>query len=505
MGESPISSVMEPSQLQRLWNILCRPLDVMTNLDMRTHPICLPVFIRQLLDLLRHAAILVDDVRLEGSAATCCFSEDEPDYNDLDIVFHLSDDSRSRLCDIRGVLIQHLRNIMPHLSCLDDHGVSQHTFSKMFITPTSSNPRADAWALFTLRARDASMPSIDLKFVQRIQRPYQFSINSLQVILPTDDQLYPDILAQLKRNPMAAVPLPVPADAVQPAPAVCAPIYLPVAWSRACLAALQTRTAHVTCAYGDTDEVIAHIRQRIISVKSDGDVMHIHGGGLLKYAALRAQGFAIASHLNEKRLEHFMVQAFMRQYTNCWPRLLDYISTHMADDCHTQYNFFVQLSTIVSPHLTDERVASDQLEQSLRMLASMAEQHIHMSRAFYFSDKAKLPIPATSAIVLDACNPVTIVATEQDSAAGSICSSPPSSVRGKCDDPGALQNYDSGAVSDASAHTDDELSESSPVLKACTLPFNALSKASKLGAPLDMPIVAQQLQEITNHPLAELR
>ena len=69
---------MSEGPIQRLRTILNRPMFLAarygpaSNLQFR-----LPLFIPELVQALEQAGVAVEDVRLEGSAATSCFAEEE--------------------------------------------------------------------------------------------------------------------------------------------------------------------------------------------------------------------------------------------------------------------------------------------------------------------------------------------------------------------------------------------------------------------------------------------
>eukprot|EP00045_Choanoeca_perplexa_P015420 m.193660 g.193660 ORF g.193660 m.193660 type:complete len:485 (-) comp16982_c0_seq4:1762-3216(-) len=464
----PSRTEMNDTQLQRLRAILNRPMrlaarsHVASNLQFR-----LPFFIPELVQALAKVDVMVEDVRLEGSAATSCFAKEEHGFNDLDIVFHLKPDgSYSDLTAVRAVLINYLRNKVQGLAEMDEHSIAQSYFAKMFITPRHTQS-SDAWALFTINGimephfgtGMTMLPALDLKFVQRVHQPYQFSINSLQIALPDFEALDKDVWLEDMSN------------------------------------------VHVHCAYGELDDVLTHIDDRVIAVRSDASVLDIHGGGLLKYAALCSQGYTLSEHLNRSRLEHFMLQRFLKDFISTpnmqWQRILDYLQTHMRLDGRAQYNFVHELSDIVD-RLSKAHAASQQLLDHMKHLRGMAATLVWSCRDYWLRPLSRQGGELGSAPTDRLDSGDTLLKVGNDSAASSLCSSPPSSVRGQQDgmdrDSGATpSHYDSGAVSDASNHTDDEILGTSPSfsprLGACQPSNKAL---------LDPDMTLKRLSEITN-------
>jgi hypothetical protein len=173
----------------------------------------------------------------------------------------------------------------------------------MFITPPTASAKDDSWALVTLRGSPNS-PPLDLKFVQRIHRPYQFSIDSFQIFLDEDD-LAP-LLSSF--NP-----------------------------------SLKEIEAHtlviVQSSYGNISAAIKHLQENQISVQHPGDMAKIHGGGLLKYCSLLARDFTCDPKLDVHKLEAYMCNRFFIDFPlyDLTPmgvpvqmqRVQDFITAHM--------------------------------------------------------------------------------------------------------------------------------------------------------------------------------
>ena len=87
------------------------------------------------------------------------------------------------------------------------------------------------------------------------------------------------------------------------------------------------------------------------------EMASVHGGGLLKYAALIARGFQVSSTLSSERLERIMCARFHVDFPTRQPtrfgtaaplqRIVDYLSTHMRTR-DASVNFLRTLRLIIS-------------------------------------------------------------------------------------------------------------------------------------------------------------
>ena len=105
--------------------------------------------------------------------------------NDLDFVLHLKSSKRCDLEAVRGVLIDTLLASLPaeneakiREAYPTGYELSSALLRKQFITPAGAG---DAWALYTIGA--CGIPEIDVKVVQHISRPFQFSADSFMIEL----------------------------------------------------------------------------------------------------------------------------------------------------------------------------------------------------------------------------------------------------------------------------------------------------------------------------------
>ena len=224
--------------------------------------------------------------------------------NDLDVVFHLKGALRDDLLLMRTLVLDTLATFLPaHVRQLDHYTLGTAFIAKMFVTPPTSRATDDAWALITLRG-SAHTPQLDLKFVQHIARPFQFSIDSFQIYLDECD-LAP-LLAKFAPG-MSALPA--------------HPLVL------------------VESSSGNVREAARHLRERKIHVTSADEMARVHGGGLLKYCALLGKGYTCDAAVDVERMERYMCNRFFIDFPAqelTWSgapvqlqRLQDYMDTHL--------------------------------------------------------------------------------------------------------------------------------------------------------------------------------
>lgn len=272
-------------------------------------------------------------------------------------MFHLDPTDYSDLAAVRDVLLGHLADAWPGvLGAADPHTLAAAYLAKMFITPKPETDSDDAWALFTMAAAVPGTPALDLKFVQRLARPYQFSLNSFQILLPVCGETLQlptaaDASREILNAPSASALAPDAVakelkqdDSEDTADTVdTVPVQSPSPRLRA------------VCMYGNAAHALQHITDHVVAVREERDVAHIHGGGLLKYASLLSRGYTVAEHLNRPRLEALMISRFQIDYPVSRrqggmdaqsQRICHFMATHMPNQYPEQANFLLVLHDI---------------------------------------------------------------------------------------------------------------------------------------------------------------
>ena len=173
----------------------------------------------------------------------------------MDLVIHLADSDRGQLENARGIVLAAIEDYLPlELKNLDQFRLASY-LKKMFITPFQGN-NENAWALFSLPgSRHPSIrgipfvyPSLDIKFVISISRPYQFSVDSFQI--PLDLVSLHHVLSTYAgpdSHEQATVPIP---------------------------------QVQYTSSYHSLREARAHLANKSICMRHPADMAKVHGGNL---------------------------------------------------------------------------------------------------------------------------------------------------------------------------------------------------------------------------------
>eukprot|EP00041_Stephanoeca_diplocostata_P039247 m.1603967 g.1603967 ORF g.1603967 m.1603967 type:complete len:712 (-) comp25356_c0_seq12:4827-6962(-) len=362
---------------ERLATMMLTPIDI--------SPCACPVdivpfdFVQALVAALNTASIRVQSVKLEGSGASHVVHKAAfPTFNDLDIVLHLSSPERSDLTGVRDILFTLLQKQLPDdwMNRAQIWDIPAALISKMWISAPRMSDTEDSWALFTLGGTIPCSKAIDLKIVQHIQRPYQFSIDSLRidltelmshrnhlqsVLLKSEDSVPTGTINVAGQDPNGTKETNVVDAGVRVTPnsskfswaAIAAP------HSRK-TTAMGLETSQRNCKHvSDThveqvqilvdsafdggmgvDKAIEHLSRKYISVSNEDEMATIRGGGLLKFVSYLQKGFTIDPAVDRSRLLKYMVTRFLMDYPSHALNkygipvqlqvLSDYIRTHLS-------------------------------------------------------------------------------------------------------------------------------------------------------------------------------
>eukprot|EP00042_Codosiga_hollandica_P030631 m.178983 g.178983 ORF g.178983 m.178983 type:complete len:671 (+) comp53410_c0_seq1:278-2290(+) len=338
MSDPPDAVFLDGDQFNRLKSVLLVPVKVSGNSTLPpfcVEPLRLCSTVKQ---AILEARIGIREIRLEGSTAAYCATDQDPAFpvvfRDFDFVFYLEGESRADLVEMRSIVLACIARFLPEpLQTIDEYSLTAEYVAKMFITPAPLNPSDDAWALVTLR-NYPHYPAIDLKFVQRIHRPFQFSVDSLQLVLP-------------ELNPMLAPP-----TASSPIPRVL------------------LRTSYWN---SDARHVLRHVREKIIHVENPEEMSHVFGGGLLKYCSLLTRGFCLANPAGQQKLESVMTNRFQKDYP-------------LSELCRRGTPMLLQrVADYVSMHIVSHEECSAFLINLIGIFASFRDSPKAVARAIYSS------------------------------------------------------------------------------------------------------------------------
>ena len=267
----------------------------------------------------------LDSIRLNGGAASHVIGMrqmiDDIGYNDLDLIFGLKSDDEQVFDTVRLMLYATLRSLLPgcgtetsrrqlddsngqasgdegtessdvrttnnSVSALTDSVIDDGYVHKM-VKVSNNN---DNWSLISLYNNNGE--NVEVKFVHRMKRQYEFSVDSFQIELDsllsyyesiTDDSVsfskdfYPTVMAESK--------------------------------------------------YGKFDEALFHLNNKLVATLRPEE---IRGGGLLKYCNLLLNGYNIADS-EIKNMERYMCSRFFIDFPDASSqqnKLQNYLRTHL--------------------------------------------------------------------------------------------------------------------------------------------------------------------------------
>ncbi|CAF0952089.1 unnamed protein product, partial [Rotaria sordida] len=251
-------------------------------------------------------------------------------YTDIDFIFRCDLSSESTWTQIKTIVCECLSQQILSSSC-------QSSFSPIIIQAAYVEKIAriinpsnnDSWALISLY--NINGQNIELKFVDRMKRQFQFSVDSFQILIdPLLDYYEHSLKYQQKSNKKQQY------------------------YNHEYRSSKNNRYLYrcpnisVECLYGSFDAALTHLnRRQIVTTSPEG----IHGGGLLKYCLLLTRGYRPYDNgISSWQLEKLMCSRFFIDFADINEqeyKLLSYLSSHFSNDDSAKYRYLLQLSTII--------------------------------------------------------------------------------------------------------------------------------------------------------------
>nr|XP_056704269.1 terminal nucleotidyltransferase 5C [Euleptes europaea] len=307
-ADSASCSVLSWDQVSRLHAILSEVVPIHGRGNFPTLKVTLKDIVQTVRGRLEEANIQVRDVRLNGSAAGQVLVKDNGlGCKDLDLVFRVTLASEGEFQLVRDVVLQSLLNFLPE-------GVSKLKISPMTLKEAYIQKlmkvytEADRWSLISLSNNHGR--NVELKFVDRIRRQFEFSVDSFQIIL---DSLL--LYYSCSENPMS--------EHFHP-------------------------TVIGESVYGDYGTAFDHLQNRLIATKNPEE---IRGGGLLKYSNLLVRNFQPMDRQEIKSLERYMCSRFFIDFPDILEQQLKlerYLQNHFAEEDRTKYDYLMTLRRVVN-------------------------------------------------------------------------------------------------------------------------------------------------------------
>lgn len=223
--------------------------------------------------------ISIEDIRMNGSAASYCIcdeSDNHPEihYNDIDVIFGIEGDSDFHV--IKDAVMTSLIDFLPEQvsKCNLTSQLMEETYVRKMVLVSNRDVR---WSLVSLGDSSSTSTTIELKFVDRIRRKYEFTVDSFQILIDS----YFNFNKCTEESPVSMSQLFFP-------------------------------SVYALSVYHDYEEALDHLNNRLIHTEAPEE---IRGGGLLKYCSLLANGFKPADADKMSHLEPYMCSRFFIDFS----------------------------------------------------------------------------------------------------------------------------------------------------------------------------------------------
>ena len=263
------------SQVSKLNTVLSTEMEIHSHNNFPSLMITPAGLVRVVKANLLKSGIDIGDIRMNGSAASYCICDDSDDrpkihYNDIDLIFGVTIKKESDFHIIKGAVMTSLMDFLPEV--VSKNNITCQLMEETYVRKMVlvSNQTAQ-WSLLSLGDSNASK-TIELKFVDKIRRKYEFTVDSFQILIES----YFDFNQFAEESPVAI-----------------SQMFFP--------------SVYAISVYHDYKEALNHLNNRLIHTEAPEE---IRGGGLLKFCSLLVNGFKAADPEKMGRLEPYMCSRF---------------------------------------------------------------------------------------------------------------------------------------------------------------------------------------------------
>ncbi|CAD6195520.1 unnamed protein product [Caenorhabditis auriculariae] len=281
--QEPVTSTAELArpQVKRLKTVLEEKVDIHGRGNFPTISTRLVDLIVCVREKLRERNTPPKSVKLNGGAASFVASCDDFSYADVDLIFPMEANDSDSFDKVREAVFSAIVDLMPE--CVSKEKLNADTLKDVYIRKmVKVSGDDDRWSLFSLNNDYGRC--IELKFVDRMRRQFEFSVDSFQICLdPLIDEF----------------------DAPEPA-------------------------VLIESVFGDIHQAMNHLNERLIDTKKPEE---IRGGGLLKYCHLIIRGYKAAKPGKCRQLERYMCSRFFIDFPDVLvqeQKLRNYLESHFG-------------------------------------------------------------------------------------------------------------------------------------------------------------------------------
>ena len=320
-------------QVDRLHQVLQDAVPIHGRGNFPTLAIKLKDLVHVVREKLRQDNVHVRDIRINGGAASFIVgAETIQSYNDLDLIFGVDlNSSQSEFQKIKQAVLNSLIDFLP--DDVNKEKMSSCTLKEAYVQKmVKVYNDSDKWSLISLTNNKGR--NVELKFVDRMKRQFEFSVDSFQIILDSlltfydvseksmSEHFYPTVVAE--------------------------------------------------SVYGNFHEALYHLDRKLIATRSPEE---IRGGGLLKYCHLLVRDYTPAEQVDIKALERYMCSRFFIDFGDIGvqkQKLDSYLVNHFNGDDQTKYEYLMTLYSVVD----DSTIClmGHERRQTLNLIQQMACQ-----------------------------------------------------------------------------------------------------------------------------------
>uniref|UniRef100_A0A1W7RAI1 polynucleotide adenylyltransferase n=1 Tax=Hadrurus spadix TaxID=141984 RepID=A0A1W7RAI1_9SCOR len=296
-------SVLTYDQVKRLDQVMNEVVPLHGRGNFPTLDVRLRDLVKHVRSQLQKENVDVRDLRLNGGAASFILASENTPYNDLDLIF-LVDLSNPRSFDkVKTAVLDSLLDFLPE----GVKRISSCSLKEAYVHKMVKVTDSDRWSLISLSNKCGR--NVELKFVDKMRRQFEFSVDSFQITL---DSLL--LFYECAEMPMTETFYP---------------------------------TIIGESVYGDFGEALYHLQKRLIATRNPEE---IRGGGLLKYCNLLVRDYHAEDPHQIKTLERYMCSRFFIDFGDISQqriKLENYLASHFVGDEHCKYEYLLILHQVV--------------------------------------------------------------------------------------------------------------------------------------------------------------
>ncbi|XP_022650647.1 protein FAM46C-like isoform X1 [Varroa destructor] len=330
-------AVLSYEQVRRLDQVMNESVPINGRGHFPTLDVKLSDLVRVVRRKLEHEnGIHVRDIRMNGGAGSHVLAPENSPYNDLDLIFTVDLTSGKSFEKVKSAVLESLLEFLPDGAGTGSrrHRISLASLKEAYVHKMVKVTEGDRWSLISLS--NAAGRNVELKFVDKMRRQFEFSVDSFQIILDSlllfydcsnmtmSDNFYPTVVAE--------------------------------------------------SVYGDYQEALYHLTKKLIATRAPEE---IRGGGLFKYCHLLVRDYKPAKEEQLKQLERYMCSRFFIDFpdlANQRRKLESYLTNHFIGDEErsNRYAYLMILQRVVDESTVC--LMGHERRQTLNLIDELASQ-----------------------------------------------------------------------------------------------------------------------------------